>query len=81
MADWLARPALPCQEDAPLGVEMFRFLLAPFQKSNAAKAAAPAQGDPARLEFERLFRDELVAHSQSIAQTRDARRGADPVHA
>jgi hypothetical protein len=60
---------------------MFRFLIAPFQKSNAAKAVPPAQGDPARLEFERLFRDELQAHSQSIAQTRGALPGADPVHA
>ena len=60
---------------------MFRFLIAPFQKVTGSAADTPASADAARLEFERLFRDDLVAHSQSIAQTRAAVRGSDPAHA
>lgn len=64
---------------------MFRFLIAPFQKSAASDAAPSARADAARQEFERLFREDLAAHSQSIAQTRGpmrgSMRGADPAHA
>jgi hypothetical protein len=60
---------------------MFRFLIAPFQKSPQSIATPAGQGDPIRQEFERLFREDLMAHSHSIAQTRGAGRGADPSHA
>lgn len=60
---------------------MFRFLIAPFQKASGSAGDRPASADAARQEFERLFRDDLAAHSQSIAQKRAALRGADPAHA
>lgn len=60
---------------------MFRFLIAPFQKANGSAADTPASADVARLEFERLFREDLAAHSQSIAQARAALRRPDPMHA
>lgn len=80
---WIGRPApLGHVMDMRLGgFAMFRFLIAPFQKSAASDAAPSGHVDPARQELERLFREDLAAHSQSIAQTRGAMRGADPVHA
>lgn len=63
------------------GLEMFRFLIAPFQKASGSVSDRPASADAARQEFERLFRDDLAAHSQSIAQTRGVAHAADPIHA
>ena len=60
---------------------MFRFLIAPFQKPAASNAAPSAQSDAVRQEFERLFREDLADHSQSIVQARATGRAADPMHA
>lgn len=60
---------------------MFRFLIAPFQKATGSAADTTASADAARQEFERLFRDDLAAHSQTIAQSRASLRGSDPAHA
>jgi hypothetical protein len=60
---------------------MFRFLIAPFQKASGSAADRPASADAARQEFERVFRDDLAAHNQSIPQTRGAVNEADPIHA
>ena len=60
---------------------MFRFLIAPFQRSATAATVSLVPVDPARLEFERLFRDDLAAQSLIIAQVRAKSRSADPAHA
>lgn len=59
---------------------MLRLLIASFQKTPAAATAQASHVDPARLEFERLFRDDLAAHDLTIAQVRGAGRAANPNH-